>query len=447
MTSIEITPEEIIQLREKYPDECLIKINFTKARQNKNPNMPTHYLPVEIKRLVGGKYTPIMLKLLHQIVGSNARPATVKKSESDDDKQQQQNPRYVQVKYYKLTQEELEKTDYKPETFGKLLDINDKLVQALDIISTDYERAVNEQLIGDKHQAMTYKVTSKKVIFNIRQSERQMSDEETNLAKKGELDPSLEVTEDYKIVLDRPLYALRIPMDPETKRLGQKDFKTKALRHIVYDMNLRKKNGEITPATIWNATKTKRLPLDMDNCKHFITYCSLTSGLVNFKEVCISKSGISLTNEFRDLHVKHHKPMSTPLVSSEDLDQADEFGGSADTEVVVSDEPQESKKTKKTSKTSSRGKSTYDVDEDEERALSDGEPDDYEPQDEPDDEPETSEVPGGPVKTEADEVDATEEHLEEDLLEYSEEEVEEVKPKKKPAVKKPVKKPVKKSTK
>lgn len=378
-----ITPAEVIAVKEKYPDESIIIADVAKVRRNSNKSRPTQYIPVLIKRLVG-KPTRCQLKINAQVACSNA-----KLPYGADDEKEDVKVSNVLLLYRKIEVKDLEETDYKENQHDSLVASNNEFTKALEIIATDYLRTVEEQvLVKNKH----FKVKNKDV-HCFMQTRRDATDDEKK--ENDRLDEEEKyVDEDDKVALDYPLFRLKIKANQETQELGYSSGKDRKHVYMVYDIrkmsgkNKNGKKGKPQIAKVKTGERRDKTPiyshLTTTNARHFITYMSLTGGLIEFDSICLSTFGVSLMNKFKELYVWPHKPMNRQSIDEEDIDMMAQLGTSGyDDEATIPDDEDEkverkSSRSKKSSKKSS-SKNTAD-DEYEEEYLdendSDSEPDD-----------------------------------------------------------------------
>jgi len=297
-----ITASELISLREKFPDENLISIDPDVAnhKQNKNKSFPTTYLPLYIKRL-DGKNTKLNFKFVSQLLCSGAKlPAGTKEEDT----------KHLSIMFRKLAEEDLASTNYQSGDYKKLIKHNEEMVQALDIIAEEYLKCI-KCLIKDT------KVIKKKKAqqFNIKQSVREPTTEET-AADDDRIDT------DGKIKLPYSLFRLKLPVHYETRELSYSMSKDKPAEPYVFDVTKRVPKGDAVPArfkTKGKNGKKKYEKLDVFNASKVITYMSLAAGTVNFDSICLSKSGISLSNKITSLHIMKHKAIKEPNIDEDDF--------------------------------------------------------------------------------------------------------------------------------
>jgi hypothetical protein len=339
MSSLYLEPKDIIAIKQKYPKECILKILADKTRKNKNEKQPTYYIPIVIKNLAG-KYVSCNLKFGRQIITSNAKIPFGVDSETAKD---------VRISYRRIKDEDLEGTEYDPSKYEDLKASNKEFIEALDIIA-DEAIALCKTVLKSKSDK--YKINKNKTINSFRQTHREATEDEVN---------DKLADEDDKIKLETPIYRLKLPADPNTKKLGYFSDQ-KGHTYNVFDMKKASQAAKNSKAPQKVVAKIKTpngyVDLDVNNAKHFISYMSLTGGVVNFDCICISKSGLSQMQKIRELHVWKHKSMSVPAIDNEDIQQAAEYGNNnEDEEEVNLDEPVETKTSKSGKSKSAKSKS------------------------------------------------------------------------------------------
>ena len=387
MTTNELTPQEVIELRELFPEENLLTLNVKKAKKNKSADFPTHYVPILIKRkgpMKNGKptlgpATGVYMKFSKAVCGSSCKLAP---------KSDAATARYMQIAFRDLSKEDFEQSDYPPKHWEILQKETALFNQALTILSEEYVKMLNAE------KKATRKYRQGKTVFNFIQTHRNMTDEEKANRDEGDDDDD----DDNDVVpLDNPLIRIRINVDYQTRKFGwmsQKD----GFMYSVFDGRKKRTGGAHTPARV--KTGGVLTDLNTNNAGAFITFMSLTGGVVALKEVCFSGSGISPFISFHQLHVWPHRRMVRETMNDEELDEMDDlapsgFDSDEDAEETNDDPTSKSIKTRKVLPDSD---DDADDDDDDDADDEDYEEDDGEPEsdEEFDDEEET--VPVKPAK-------------------------------------------------
>lgn len=374
MSSSSFTPKDIIASKKKFGDDSrLLKADIANTRKNKNPKQPTYYIPVNFKN-VAGKQQPINLKFVRQLISSNAK--LPHGAESSDAK-------FLNVSFKKLELKDLEGTEYPEDKKEGLLTSNAEFIEALSIIADEYIACVKDEI--NKYKGEKFRIIERKLNC-FRQDRRLGSADDENQ------------DEDGKVAID-PIYRIRLEADPETKKLGRSS--DRGHQYVVFDMRKSEKEAKETGKPKRDIVarvmvKGKPVDLNISNAKHFISFMSLTSGIIHFECICLSRSGISLKCRFRSLHVWRHKTMKQESLGEEDRDDMAEYGykGGDDEDLDVNvDEPEEdeddadSKPSKNKSKSKPSGKSGK-SNKAMSKALNTDDDDEQPFDDEPDDEPE-----------------------------------------------------------
>lgn len=323
MSNSSFTPKDIIASREKHEGSRLMSASMEKMRGNKNSGTPTSYIPITFKN-VAGKQQYLSLKFVRQLITSNAKlPA---KTTLD-------TARYLTVSYRKLKLDDLKDTEYPEDKKEGLLSSNEEFVKALDIIAEEYITCVKEDVL--KHKAKGFSVGNRK-ITNFKQDRRKPNDDE-----EGD-------EEDGKVAME-PIYRIRLPIDQESKKVGRK--MEKGHMYIVFDMRKSEAEAKLTGKPKRDVIakvmyKGKPIDLTLSNAKHFVSFMSLTSGIINFESICLSSQGISFLCNYRALHVWRHKTMKRESIGDEERDDMAEYGyknadGEEEDLDVNVDEPEE----------------------------------------------------------------------------------------------------------
>lgn len=336
MSNSNFTPKDIIASKKKHGDSRLLKADIANTRKNKNPKQPTFYIPITFKN-VAGKPQAINLKFVRQLISSNAKlPYGAEANEA----------KFLNVSFKKLAVKDLEGTEYPEEKKEGLISANEEFIEALGIIADDYLACVKEEILkykGDKFRIIERKTNC------FRQDRRVGSAEDENQDDDG------------KVAID-PIYRIRLEADPETKKIGRAS--DRGHQYVVFDMRKSEKEAKETGKPKRDIVarvmvKGKPVDLNINNAKHFVSFMSLTSGVIHFECICISRSGISIKCRFRNLHVWRHKTMKQESLGEEDRDDMAAYGyqGGEDEDLDVNvDEPEDEDDAESGSKSKSKGK-------------------------------------------------------------------------------------------
>lgn len=324
MSATYFEAKDVKTAKAKCKSEPWFKLDAAKTRKNKNKQQPTYYIPFTAKT-GAGKRIPLALRFARQVIASNAKiPFGVSDEEARD----------VRVSFRQLTSEDFEPTDYEEPKREGLIQSNTEFVEALNLIADEYLELVEREVLtykGDK-----FKLNKNKTVNCFRQTHRDAGDDE-------------EGDEEGKIALPHPIFRIKVPADPETKKLGFNSEKTGHI-YVVFDMKKASKEAKTVdgkkknkPVVAKIKTSKGYVDLTVNNAKHFITYMSLTGGMILFDSVCISKSGISLMCRFKELHVWRHRPLKVNAIDDDAVNDMAEYGASndKDDDEEVFDEPEE----------------------------------------------------------------------------------------------------------
>jgi hypothetical protein len=357
MSIVTFTAKDIIEASKKYGKGKLFKLDPTNTRSNKNTAHPTWYVPFTCIS-ASGKYSRLNLKFNKQIISAHA--AIPKKMDKE-------KASYVTVSYRELTSDDLSITQYPEDKHNELLRGNKEFVQALNIIADEYMEMVKTQLMSKENKALNkYKIKEKKINC-YRQSLRERLPGEESHKKSSENEEDEEDDDNDKISLEHPIFRIRIKSDTKTRKLGYRSD-GKSHQYVVFDSNKvnKEKGTKYVPAKL--KQNGKLVDLTLDNVGSFITYMSLTAGMINFECVCLSQTGISLICSFLDLHVAHHPKMKREQMSTEDIEEMHSFGIPNNGDDVEVEEPDENDNDDKPKSKRNVGKSKY-LDSDEEEPL------------------------------------------------------------------------------
>ena len=322
MSNSSFSPKDIIAAKAKCGDAPWFKLDPTNTRKVGKQNL-TYYIPFTARNLTG-KYIPLNVSFGRQVIASSAKPPHGVTDEEAKD---------VRILFRELERDDFEPTEYNKSKIDGLLTSNKEFITALNIIADEYlALAENEVLTykGDK-----FKLNKVKTINCFRQTHRNAGEGDT-------------ADEEGKVPLPKPLFRLKVPADPNTKKLGNPPNDKMDHRYIVFDMSKNANkvgaDGKTRYEPVVAKLKTssgKFLDLTVSNAKNFITYMSLTGGKVTFDSICISKAGLSLMCKIRDLHVMKHKQLKSELLDSDTVNDMNEYGAGLNTEDEVFDEPTE----------------------------------------------------------------------------------------------------------
>lgn len=315
-----ITIQDVIDSYEKY--RCVLKAMPSQVRDLKSldpgSKYDTAYVPLKFRH-VNGKLLPVEITLSEIIAGSSAKPPHG--FDPEESKASQSFPKSMSLAFMNLTKEDIACGDYVPkkkkteeaqEAENKRVEENieryhqtlPKFLRVLDIIDESY-KTVCAQLMAD-YKSLSFRLNKEKkgkpdgmTINSIKQVSR--SDE------TGE-----------EIMLDSPIFRLKIPICRQDGRLGIWSNYYKKFIPTVFDVRkmTKKNNYARVPATIKEGGK--RVPLDIFNANQFITARSLLGGCIRFDCIISSKFGLSLSNSFKELYVYQHKSKAQePIITSD----------------------------------------------------------------------------------------------------------------------------------
>lgn len=137
------------------------------------------------------------------------------------------------------------------------------------------------------------------------------------------------------IPLDTPLYRLKMPVKNDKMLLSWKNKQGgEETKYYIYDgrktcIDKRNNIRQLVPAKIRSENRLR--DLDINNVGEFLTYKSIVSGDILFNKIVISKQGISIANEFRELIVRRHRSKLQSETTTK-LDTLELMKGTSDSE-------------------------------------------------------------------------------------------------------------------
>jgi len=318
----QLTIRDIIELRNSFPNENLLVFNTDAVRKNKSENHPTSYVPILIKtkvvkngKIMLGKPRPIYIKFQKVICCSSAKIPAKKDAET---------AKYLQIVFRYMDNDDLSKTDYQKEKWPILQKSQEEFVKAMKILNEEYVKLIKKEVESRKGCARQYR--QGKTIFQFEQTMRKRTKDELeallNDAIDDEEDEDVDADDDL-VPLDYPMYRIRLNIDfYNTKKFGYMTKKN-GFKYTVYDGRKRREK-RFVPARIKQPDGTLE-ELTAHNAHEFITYASLSAGVIQFREVCFSGSGISAFISFNQLHIYKHNRVINDSIDDKDFDEMDEL--------------------------------------------------------------------------------------------------------------------------
>jgi hypothetical protein len=307
---------DVIAAKAKCKNEPWMFVDIPKTKKNKNEAQPTYYIPISAKN-VAGKRIPLMLRFASQVIASSAKiPWGVNEKDA----------MHVTVAYRKLSDNDFESTEYEENKRPALIEKNHQFIEALNIIADSYLQLVESDVLpyrGDK-----FKLNKVRTINCYRQTKRKATADE-----QGD--------EDGEMPMENPFFRIKIGADGLTKRIG---FSSEKTGHVDTVFDLKRFIQQKEAATAAGDKKQVKhvvaklkttdgyVNLTVTNIKHFVTYMSLTGGIIQFDSVCISKSGISLMCKFKELYVFKHKTLKIDTMNDDAAADMAGFGAGTNNE-------------------------------------------------------------------------------------------------------------------
>jgi ribosomal protein L39E len=318
-----VTVNDVLESAKKYGEDSVLTwdpaVYRDNMQNNKNKGKKVNdctWLPFKFKN-AAGKEMPLKLKFLKIVSSSSA-----KLPESKDGDVKNMN-----ILFREVTFEEVSSSGYEDDSkklvdelvqntndFAKVISIINK---SFNKICVDLKSAKSLGFTIRKNK--TIKTNNDIPIWNILQTTRE---------DKDSADPDAE-----PIQLEFPLYRAKLCIG-DGGLIGIKKWNNNAkameFKQNVYDVRKMNQKNNFTPVLAAIKVNGNVSSLDKDNAGMFITYRSIVNGFIEFKNLTISKFGISLDHHFGDIYVKRNKSqLVEQTLSKEDLAA---IGGDDDSE-------------------------------------------------------------------------------------------------------------------
>lgn len=355
-----VSIEEVLASAEKYGDNGIFKMDLEKVRDNKQRQKDKKkkvydctWIPLVFKKTNGEEIPYFKMFMKNQLAGSSAK----KPSWASDEQ-----VKSLYLSFKRMYPSDIEGGDYVAKTMNdeksqlkedqriqnkikNLDESNLNFIKALDIIDKSYQHCCNE--------LKNMKITTKENGFSLKKKPEW---KESSLIpinsfvqrKRKEIN---EETEEEELVSMEPLYRIKLLTDPETGYVGYIPWKDKPFYNNVFDLKKTKKAqlkgfNKLIPAKVRAKDEETGEEygdpdyLTVNTAGDFITYKSLLTGVIEFREIVISGQGMSLSNQFKDLYVVHHKnsynqnevdeSLLNELISDNDLSDSEEGSNEED---------------------------------------------------------------------------------------------------------------------
>lgn len=335
------TVQDILNSAKKYGNDNILSWDTKNYRDNKqkNPKAVFDCTWVDIKFKFENGDESILELAFNEVITSSAAKLPQAEGELKN----------TLITFRNVTAEELKAGDLLPKTKDspETQDIEDKkkatkiteimkntndFTNALDIIDKSY-RKISEELKSAKTLPFLLK-KNKQIkknadicVFSIKQTHREDKEDSNN-----------------SIELELPLFRIKLLLDKtgniavDTWNSNSKSFVS---RPNVYDARKTKRDetGAIKEVLATVKVNGRVSPLNKDNVSTFITYRSILTGVIVFKEMRIHKFGISLANNFKDILVKRNKSiLIEPTFTEAVLAKYADENSDSDDDVEINDE-------------------------------------------------------------------------------------------------------------
>lgn len=321
MTSTQFTPKTILDIKTKFTDANPLKADIQKTRKNKNfAKFPTYYIPV-LYRANQNEHQPLFLKFKKIVLLYSP------KVKEENDK------KTASITLKRITVADLADSEYEESKRADLVREHNEFLDALDCVKENYVKVVQDQILTYSGDKFFMSKNQNKTINQFCQEER-----------KGKAnEPQMVAFEKHEYI-----YRFNLNIDSNTGRIGREfeyedksnlGQKKKVFKYQVFDVKKAyqaKQKGENKEFHAQVQVGNELQDLTVDTCRSFITPQSIANGTIQFESICISKSGISLIANLRDLHVWRHAPKARKMtIDDDDLNEFASFGGATDNTLVV----------------------------------------------------------------------------------------------------------------
>lgn len=328
MTSTQFTPKTILDIKTKFTDANPLKADIQKTRKNKNfAKFPTYYIPV-VYRANQNEHQPLFLKFKKIVLLYSP------KVKEENDK------KTASITLKRITVVDLADSEYEESKRADLVREHNEFLDALDCVKENYVKVVQDQILTYSGDKFFMSKNQNKTINQFCQEERKGRGNE----------PQMVAFEKHEYI-----YRFNLNIDANTGRIGREfeyedksnlGQKKKVFKYQVFDVKKAyqaKQKGENKEFHAQVQVGDELQDLTVDTCRSFITPQSIANGTIQFESICISKSGISLIANLRDLHVWRHAPKARKMtIDDDDLNEFASFGGATDNTLVVQ-EPEQAK--------------------------------------------------------------------------------------------------------
>jgi hypothetical protein len=331
-----VTVKDVLESAEKYGNDNVLtwdpKTYRDLKQKNKNNPYDVTYIPIKFKYIDGNEIS-LKLKLLKVVIASGAKLSA-----------EQKPPKNMTIVFREFSKKELESGDNAPkkmetiqeqeienEKKKKLVDAlfesTNNAIKALGIIDASYIKICNE-----------LKGMSKDLPFSIQKNKK---------SKDVDICPFRQLTRENKedpngdpIPLEHALTRIKLMLG-KSGDVGIENWNSANkgwdFAHNVYDARKMTKKNNYQPVLAKVKENGRWCNLNKDNASAFITYNSTVGGVIDFECIVASKAGLSLSNKFKDLHVKRNtKAGSYSMYSPEDMEELKADTDDDDEDVEIS---------------------------------------------------------------------------------------------------------------
>jgi hypothetical protein len=324
-----VTVDDVLASAKKWGDENVLTWNPTETRDaivdNKNKNKKPYdcaWATLKVKT-VDEKLVVPNIKFKKIVSSSQVKLPPFNK---DGD------VKNMQICFNKVTREEVAKSGYTDDALiDELTENTNQFAEMIQIFNKSYHKICDE--IKE----------CKTLHFSIRKDKKVKTNKDVHVYSITQLyredkdgGPDAE-----PIKLEIPLTRLKLMIRKEDGMVGVSRYNSvkKEMEFKPNDYDIRKMTKKNNYASVLATVKRngKIYPLDKDNAEEFLTYRSIFGGFIIFKDITISKIGMTLSNQFGDIFVKSNKNnISEPTLSKNDL--ADLIGNGQDSDSEDSDD-------------------------------------------------------------------------------------------------------------
>lgn len=316
--------EDIIAAKKASPNGELLTIDFKKVKKHVSGSNTVHYFNVAFTG-VDKATRPFRLKLSNQMISTGIK----------EPKPREELPRTIAFKKTGII--DLDRTKYSDKQRALIVKNNDTLMEALEIIHTEWLRLsevikTNEKKFGYKLGWNDIEIDGKTI-------------RTIKVHKFMQTDAKSKEDESKKIKLEKPICRFKFNTlqnssgkdhTGKEKYYGPKLIRRKHYGKIVNTVFDAKKGIARVPAMITEKIggKTVLKPLTFSNAYKFVTSYSVVTGEVDLSTACSSSQGLSYKATVQEVFVMKHPLVVNTVLDAKAANEMNFFDTGEEDEVV-----------------------------------------------------------------------------------------------------------------